>query len=787
MVGTINLMLLRDLRAMSMQVITIALVIGCGIAAFIGSLSTYQSIKQSRDDYYQSARFADVFSSVKRAPNRIARAVENLNDVAQVQTRLQFVAQIDVKGVRQPMTGAVIGLNPVKPAGDLNKISLRSGSWPERGSDDVLVHETIATKRAIKIGDAIRFLLNGQMQTLTVSGISLSPEFLFAAAAFGSMDETSFGVFWMDQTQLEAILDMKGAFNEIAVKVRPGGSVNKVREQLNLLLEPHGSTGAYVRKDQPSEKIVTNEIEGQRAFGIVLPTVFLAVAIFIMNVVISRQVATQRETIAALKALGYPDTVIVGYYLKLSALIVLIGLAVGVLVGKWYGAFMTGLYVEVFRFPTFSHQIVPWVWLAPFGANLVAAITSTLYATRSILALSPAQAMRPPSPASYQAAWPEKLGISQRSSAAFNMTLRHMQRHPTRSLLAVVGIAGAVGMLISGTWWRDSLDYVLDTQFGFVERSDIHLGFTEPVDRRVESELGRLPGVLEVATQRNSGVKLHSGHRALLTSIQGIREGSTQRMLMDPQRNRIQLPDSGMALSRRIANKLNVSTGERIWVEFLDRKSDDQWVTVALLVDEMMASGAYMKDTVLDKMIGDPGTVNWAGLMIDPRQIDSLYQAVKETPKAAGIVVKAELIRHIDENTTRNILIFTAILTVFASLIAIGVTYNGARITLAERAWELATLRVLGMTEKEVWLLLVGDMAVGLLIGIPLGWFFGTGLALYLKDVMGSEEFAIPLIIYPRTYAYAAMIMIIAAILTMLTIRRRLNRLDLIGVLKTRE
>jgi len=787
MVSTVNRMLLRDLRSMVMQVITIALVIGCGIAAFIGSLSTYQSIKQSRDDYYQSARFADVFSSVKRAPNRVLDAVSALNDVAQVQARLQFLAQIDVSGVRQPMTGAVISLDRTNPAGTLNRISLRSGNWPQPGSDQVLVHETLASKRAIKIGDEIRILLNGRIQTLTVSGIALSPEFLFAAAAFGSMDETSFGVFWMDQERLEAALDMKGAFNEISVKVRPGGSVNTVKEALDNILEPHGSTGAYLRKDQPSNQIVVNEINGQRAFGIVLPTVFLAVAIFIMNVVISRQVATQRETIATLKALGHRDFVIVGYYLKLSALIVLLGLVVGLAVGKWYGTFMTGLYVEVFKFPSFRHQIVPWVWLVPFLANLIAAIVSTLYATRSILSLSPAQAMQPPSPASYEPGWPEKLGISQRTNAAFNMTIRHMQRHPTRSLLAVVGVAGAVGMLISGTWWRDSIDYVLDTQFGFVQRSDIHLGFTEPVDRRVESELRRLPGVLEVATQRNSGVKLHHGHRSKLTTIQGIRPGSTQRAILDQQRRPIAMPVSGMVLGKRIADQLGVRPGQRVWVEFLDRRSTDQWVTVATLVDEMMASGAYLKDDVLDAMIDEPGTVNWAGLMIDPHRLDDLYQAVKETPKAAGIVVKAELLRHINETSTRNILVFTTILTIFASLIAVGVTYNSARISLSERAWELATLRVLGLTEKEVWLLLIGDMVVGLVIGIPLGWLFGTGLAWYLKEVMGHEEFAIPLVIYPRTYAYAAVIMITAALLTLLTIRRRLNRLNLISVLKTRE
>ena len=787
MVSTLNLMLLRDLRAMATQVITIALVIACGIAAFVGSLSTYQSIKQSRDDYYQVARFADIFGQVKRAPSRIVRSIQSLPDVAQVEARLQFVAQIEVSGVRQPLSGAVIGLKSRNPAGILNQVSLRRGAWPERSSNQVLVHETIARAREIRLGDTIKVLLNGRLQTLTVSGIALSPEFLFAAAAFGSMDETSFGVFWVNSELLEASLDMQGAVNHLAIKVRPGGSVPQTIDQIDRLLEPYGSGGLYRRSEQASDKVVASEINGQRVFGLVLPSVFLAVAMYIMNVVIGRQVSTQRESIAALKAVGYPDRDIIGYYLKLSALIVVLGLVVGLLVGKWYGSFMTGLYAEVFRFPRFSHQIATWVWLVPFGITLVAAGASTMLATRSILSLSPAEAMRPPSPLSYRASWPEKLGLSARLPASLNMTLRHVERHPGRSMLAIVGVAGAISILISGTWWRDALDYVLDTQFNAVDRADIHLQFADAVDQRVARELLRLPGVKEVATQRFVAVRLHAGHRSQLLALQGMRPNGRLRQLVNDNRQHVALPGMGALLGQRMATRLDVKPGDRVWVEFLDGRSRNRWLTISGTVNDMMASGVYLRDDQLDVMLGDRATVSWAGLMIDPDQLDSLYQAIKRTPSIATVTIKAEIIRHIEENTARNILIFTTILTVFAGLIAIGVTYNSARISLAERAWEFATLRVLGMTEGEVWRLLLGDIMVGLIFGIPLGWLLGTALAAFLGEAMQHDDFAIPLVIYARTYAYATITMLIAAIATMLTIHRRLGRLDLIGVLKTRE
>ncbi|MGB7301435.1 MAG: ABC transporter permease, partial [Burkholderiaceae bacterium] len=568
---------------------------------------------------------------------------------------------------------------------------------------------------------------------------------------------------------------------------RSAGSSRAVMEQLDVLLRPFGSSSAYARADQPSEAIVSSEIKGQRVFGLVLPTVFLAVAVFILNVVISRQVTTQRDQIAALKALGYDDSSIIAYYLKLAALIIVIGLGVGLLVGKWYGELMTGLYAEVFRFAYFEHHISAWVWLAPFAVNLLAAIAGTLYATRSILSLSPAQAMRPPAPTVYRATLLERIGLGGRSSAAANMIFRHMERHPARTLLTMVGVAGAVGILISGTWWRDALDYLIDVQFSQVDRADVHLQFVDSIDARAVRSLRRLPGVIEADTQRIVAVKLHREQRNELTTISGLKPALKLRRLLDANGQQIRQPRNGLILDMRLAGKLRVGVGDDVRVEFLDRRAPDAEVQVTGLIEQMMASGAHMRADQLDNLAGNKNTVSWAGLMIDGTRLNEIYDAVKNTPKIAGIVVKAELIRHFRENTGRNILIFTTILTVFAGLIAVGVVYNSARISLAERAWEFATLRVLGMTEQEVSSLLIGELLIGLLVGIPTGWLFGWVLSWYLAGAMGHDEFAIPLIIWPRTYAYAAVTMLVAGLATALTVRRRLRHLDLIAVLKTRE
>ncbi len=396
--------------------------------------------------------------------------------------------------------------------------------------------------------------------------------------------------------------------------------------------------------------------------------------------------------------------------------------------------------------------------------------------------------MRPPAPTAFHATLPDRLGVAAYLSAAANMIIRHLERHPSRTTLGIVGIAGAVAILISGTWWRDGIDFLLEVQFGQADRAAVQLAFTDSVDRNLLPELERLPGVLEAQVQRQVGVQLHHGVLRRRTALSGLGSGDRLRQVLNPDRDVVQAPEHGLLLGRLLAERLEVGVGDQLRVEFLNRRADDIFMPVTAVVDQMFGAGAYMRADELDRLAGDRGTINWAGLMIDPTRIDALYDAVKRTPRVAGIVVKRELINHFNEQSGRNILIFTSILTVFASLIAIGVVYNSARISLAERAWEFATLRVLGMTEREVSVLLIGELSIAMLMGIPVGFAGGWVFSWLILDAMsGSDVFSLPLVIQPRTYAYAAVVMLLAGLTTGWIVRRRLGRLDLIGVLKTRE
>jgi len=779
--------LLRDLVALRAQALTIALVVAAGLAGFIGSLSTVESLTESRDRYYASARLADVFSFVKRAPEHVAARLIELPGVAEVQTGLVFGVQVDLPGVAQPLSGRMVGTVPREWTQGLNRLSLRTGRWPTPGTNEVLVSEAFAQLRGLEPGSEVFALLNGRRQRLLVSGIALSPEYVFAAATGGMPDDTSFGVFWIDRDRLEAAFDMEGAFNSLAVKLRPGTSVPATIDEIDRRLEPFGSRGAYGLEEQPSHRAVSQEIREQRVFGIVLPSIFLAVAVFVLNVVLDRQVTTQRDQIAALKALGYENLHISAHYLKLAAIVVAGGVLLGAGVGDWLGRYMTRMYSDFFRFPTFFYATAGWAVATGALIFLCAGMAGAWLAVRRLVTLAPAEAMRPPSPPVYRPLFVERVGLGGLVGPQARMILRNLERRSARALLTTAGIASAVAILIGGTWWRDALDYILDVQFASAQPGDVYLGFVEPVADRARHELPKLPGVLRSEVRRSVAVRVHAGHRSYRTSLTGIDSNAQLWRLIDADGAPIAPPAGGILMTDRLADILRVQPGDRVRVEFMEGRQRSPELLVVGLSRELMGLGAYMDERALQRLAGEGEVVNAGALYVGSTDREGLFAALKRMPGVAGVFVKSALIDYFRSTSGRNILFFTSVLTAFAAAIAVGVVYNSARIALAERAWELATLRVLGLTHQEVSVLLLGELAIELAVAIPLGFVGGYHLADLMLSLMSSENFRIPPVILPRTYAYAGLAMLAAGVISAWMVQRRLARLDLIGVLKTRE
>ncbi len=780
--------MLRDLRLMWSQALTIALVVASGVAGFVTCFSAYDALSWSRDLYYADARFADVFATLKRAPLALERQLQTIPGAAHVETSVTQIVPITLPGVTDPIMGRLIGLDARAPQ-RLNVVDLRSGRMVEphrNGAIEALVSEGFARARHLAAGERISALINGKREELLIVGIALSPEYIFAGLG-GSPDQRGFGVFWLDRRALASAYNLDGAFNQVAVRLAPGGSEGPVIDALDRLLAPYGGLSASGRDRQMSHMILNSEIKEQRVLGTVLPSIFLAVAGFLLNVVLSRQIATQREQVAALKALGYDNRVIGAHYLKLVLLIVVLGVALGLALGAVLGHWFVGIYADVFRFPQLHYRVKPELVLAAVGVALSAALLATLHAVRATVRLAPAEAMRPSAPGIYRPMLIERLGLRRWFSPGLRMILRTMERRPLRTGLTVFGIAVAMAIVVTGLFWRDAIAVLMDTQFRQVLRGDVAIALLEATPARVAHEAAKLPHVSAVEVARSAPVRLRHANHSWHGSILGKSAQPELHRIVDVRQQVFAPPRSGLLLTDRLAERLELKPGDTVRVEFLDGRREVLDLAVGGVVAEMMGMNAYIERGTLNRLLREGDLVNQITVSVERGHEPELLDRLNELPRVAVAFSKAVMTRNLEEVTARNVLVFSGILTLFATIIAVGVVYNNARIALAERAWELASLRVLGFTRAEVSAFLLGELAIEIALALPLGMLLGYLLGSTIVGLIKTDEFYFPFVIEPATYAFAALCVLVAGAVSALIVRRRVDALDLVGVLKTRE
>jgi putative ABC transport system permease protein len=785
---TLDKKLLRDLTLMWSQALTIALVVASGVAGFITSFSAYDALSWSRDLYYAEARFADVFATLKRAPLSLTPQLQAMEGAAHVETSQAQLVPVSIANVVDPIVGLLLGLDPHSPQ-RLNKVSLRTGRMigeRRNGAMEALVSEGFAVARKLEPGDRVSALINGKRQELLIVGLALSPEYVFAGLG-GSPDRSGFGVFWVDHRALAAAYNMEGAFNQVAVRLSPGASEGAVIDQLDRLLARYGGNNAHGRDLQMSHVTLSSEISQQRVLGTVLPSIFLAVAAFLLNVVLGRQIATQREQVAALKALGYDNRAIGLHYLKLVLLIVAVGVILGLAGGAVMGKLFVGVYADTFRFPDMRFRLRPDLVLVAVGVALGAAVLATVNAIRATVLLAPAEAMRAPSPGIYKPMLMERWGLQRWCSPALRMVLRTMTRRPLRTSLTVFGVAMSMAIVVTGSFMRDSVAVLMETQFRQVIRGDVVGGLLEATPANVLYAVARLPHVTAVEGLRLVSVRLVNAQHSWRGSLLGKTQHPELFRVVDMDFQTFAAPKDGLLLTDRLADKLHLQVGETVRVELQEGRREVLELPVSGIVHEMLGMNAYLERGTLNGLLREGDVVSGFTLAVDRGFEPALLDRLKDLPRVSSVISKSTMARNIQEVTVGNLLKFSVVLTAFAVVIAVGVVYNNARIALAERAWELASLRVLGFTRSEVSAILLGELAIEIVLAMPLGMLLGYGLSKGIVSAIQNDEFFFPLVISPSTYAFSAVCVVVAGVVSAFIVRRRVDGLDLVSVLKTRE
>jgi putative ABC transport system permease protein len=787
-VSLLDTKLLRDLRALKSQAIAVALVMACGLTMMIMTRSLILSLETARNGYYEHNRFAEVFSSLKRAPSSVTSQIAGLPGVATVETSVSMQVTLDIPGMIEPATGLINSL-PDRHEPVLNRPFLRAGRFlAPAARNEALVSESFSDAHRLRPGDSVAAILNGRKITLRIVGIVLSPQFVFEAAPGSALpDSRSFGVFWMREEALSEAFNLKGAFNTVALTLTPGASERGVIAGLDRVLEPYGSLGAYGRHDHPSDTRVSDEIRVLQGLSFAFPLVFLGVGAFMTHSVMSRQIALQREQIAILKAFGFTNRQIGFHFVKFTLVIVVTGTTFGALGGWLLGQKLVIMYHLFFRFPSLDFQLASGALVAAAFASAFAALIGVLGAVRRIAALSPAEAMRPEPPASFRPAFFERIGLAKKFSVSFRMSLRNIERKPFQALFTCIALALATGILVIPNSFRDGITHILDFQWDISQRQTVIVSLVEPGPVRALADFRALPGVVLAEPFRAVPVELRAGNRTRRLGVSGIPQNSELARVIDAQGHRISLPPQGVVLSKALADALLLQPGDSVTLRVLQGERPIREVRVSALAEDFAGVAAYMDMNALNRLLGEGDRINGARLTVASGLWERFLTAIKNTPQSAGVAIKEAARNSFRKTTAESIGLIQTIYLTFATAVAFGIVYNSARISLSERARELATLRVLGFTRGEVGSVLVGELVVLTLIALPLGLVIGSFMAKAILTTVNTETVRLPLILTPANYSFAVLVVSTATTASAIFACRKLNQLDLVGALKARD
>ncbi|MBI4327384.1 MAG: ABC transporter permease [Chloroflexi bacterium] len=788
MLSHLDRKLARDLRRMKGQAMAVALVMACGLAMMIMARSLIHSLETTRREYYQANRFAEVFAHLKRAPNAVAERARAIPGVATVQAGLSVQVTLDLAGLDEPASGLVRSLPDFDPP-ELNRLFLRAGRWLAPGSrGQMLVGEAFAEANRLQPGDSISMLLNGRRQDFRIAGIVLSPEFIFESRPGAALpDNRTYGFFWMPYQELAAAFDLDGAFNYLSLTLAPGAAERPVIAELDRLFTPYGGRGAYGRGDHPSHIRVSDEIRILHTLSIGFPVVFLSVAAFMTNAVLSRLLALQREQIAILKAFGFTNRQIVLHYLKFAFVMVAGGTLFGGLGGMVLGHRLVEMYHRFFRFPDLAFRLDYTALPLALAVCAAAATAGVFSAVRRAARLPPAEAMRPEPPANYRPALVERTGIGHLLSHTFRIAVRNLERKPVQALFTMAGLALATGILIVPNCFRDGVREVMDFQWDVVQRQDLSIGLVEPASDNVRPVLGQLPGVVAVEPFRHAVVRIHFGHRHRQLAIQGLLGNGQLNRVIDAANRQIELPPQGLVVSSKLAEVLGARVGDEFVIEVLEGKRPLRTVPLAGLAEDFAGMAAYMDLRALNRLLGEGDVVTGASFTVDAAHRGAFLRALKDIPRVSWVAIKESLRANFRQTTAASIGLIQKIYLVFATVVAFGVVYNNARISLAERARELATLRVVGFSKREVGAVLVTELVILSLLAVPIGLLLGTGFATAILRAVNTETVRLPLVLTAQNYAFAVLTVAIASIVSTLFVLRNLNQLDLVSALKAPE
>ena len=790
---TLDRKLIREARASKGLILAITSLVAVGVMCFIYMRSAYNNLRSARDQYFAQCRLADFWIDVKKAPLTELAEIAAIPGVSEIQPRIQFLATVDLERARYPLNAYVVSLSDQRKTIINDVVLKRGGYFTDRRENEVLVNDNFARKHNLHPGQWIHLILNNRREELFIVGTAISSEFVYLVSP-GSLtpDPERFGVFYVKQTYAEEVFDMDGACNQITGLLAPEYREypDRILQMIERRLDSYGVFAKTPRRDQPPTRFLNDEITGLGTFATIMPIIFLAVAALVLNVLMARLIDQQRVIVGTLKGLGYSNVQIFWHFTKFGGLIGLIGGLIGCFLGYQMAEFVTGMYHQFFEFPNLRNYFYTELYLGGLAISLCCALVGSAQGAYAALKLRPAEAMRPKPPKQGGHIWLERLPfLWQRLSFGWRMVLRNVIRNRLRSAVGLFAATMGAALLMTGFTLQYCIRYLIDFQFEKVVNSDIDLAFKDERGPEALREARRLPGVDHAEPVLDVSCEFFNGPYSRKGGITGLSPDARLTLPRDLERRKIRIPDSGLAMTRKMAELLHLEVGDHVTIKPAKGLRTLRSVPVVEITDSYIGLSVYAEINYLSRLIDEEFAITGVQLEMDPRSeaYRSFYREVKRLPALQAFNERASNIKNLLDTMVKTQDIFIGLVTLFAGVIFFASLLNTSLIGLAERRREVATLRVLGYGPWQIGGFFLRESMIlnvgGTLLGFPLGY----ALVWYLTYVYDTEMFRFPLVVPPIVWVQTFGLAILFGLAAHALVQRDINRMDWRDALNVKE
>lgn len=791
--GVLTRKLWRDLRGRKSSTLVLIALVALGVGELSMLRSVYRDLNTTRQSYYRDFRLANFSVDLKRAPERAVEVAAQAPNVAAAQGRVTLQVLIELDGRIEPIAGVAHSL-PLVRRPVFNDIFLSSGTWFSGDNEnEVILNSSFAEANKLRPGDRIRVTLLDEQHSLLVVGTASSPEYIFLLPLDGGLapDPARFGVMYLPEELLQRSGDLEGGYNQIigmAYDTSPA-ALRRTLDYVERELDPWGVTNTTPMQDMPSVQLLNTELTALRSNSIILPSIFLGVAMLILNVLLGRIITQQRSIIGTLHALGRSKGEIMRHYIWVGLLIAFLGAIGGMVLSLRLQRFLIGIYGQYYTFPQLEAGFYPEYHIGGFMVALAAGGIGTLRSALRAASLEPAIAMRPAPPEKGGRILLERLSsLWARLSFRHRLVLRAIFRNPFRSSVNLLTSLLAMSLLVTSFAMADGMNYLVDYQFGMVSHQDLSVALREPVGDLGAREVAELPTVTSVEPQLSVVCDLTAGHRNKRMGVVGLPPGNRLFTPLDLAGKPIVIPTGGLILTDKAAALLNLAVGDTVSLRPLIGRREIAEAPILGVVKSYLGVSAYADIDYLSRLIGEDRVANsLLGTSASFGFWDRLYEEIKERPDVVSVSNRMRSIQQMRDTFIRNIKISIIVLILFAGLIAFGSVLNTALVSLSEREREVGTFRVLGYSSSEIASILRGEQIMLSGLGIGLGVFAGIGLTHLIVMAYDTDFMRMPVVLYPSRMMIAAGLMVLFNALAQALVYSFIRNLPWLDALKVKE